>query len=182
MKEAKRAHIWSRDEFDFYIEPRWCSQRLFRYEEFRGIIYVPAAGTGRVVDAAIENGLQAFGSDIVIRDARFTARDFLRHEYPVSWRGVNIVTNPPFQVADEFARKVALLLPATWHCGAERSLWLQRSPLRRVRFLTPRPSMPPGAVVMSGEEPGGGTKDFAWYIWERGYAGRPELGWLRRDN
>jgi beta-xylosidase len=67
--------------------------------------------------------------------------------------------------------KVALLLPATWHLGDKRSRWLETTPLRRIWCLTPRPSMPPGAVILAGETPGGGTQDFAWYVWLRGYDG-----------
>lgn len=33
----------------------------------------------------------------------------------------------------------------------------------------------------AGQKPGNGTTDYAWLIWLRGFDGRPELGWLRRD-
>jgi hypothetical protein len=35
--------------------------------------------------------------------------------------------------------------------------------------ISPRPSMPPG------------TTDYSWFIFERGYTGRPEFGWARRS-
>jgi hypothetical protein len=60
--------------------------------------------------------------------------------------------------------------------------WLADTPLARVWLLTPRPSMPPGHVIANGEKPGGGSQDFAWLVWEQGYRGKPELGWLRRDS
>jgi hypothetical protein len=41
--------------------------------------------------------------------------------------------------------------------------------------------MPPGAVIEAGMKPGGGTTDFAWFLWLKGFDGRPEIGWLRRD-
>jgi hypothetical protein len=40
--------------------------------------------------------------------------------------------------------------------------------------------MPPGAVVVANEPVGGGTADYSWFVFERGYKGRPEFGWARR--
>ena len=76
---------------------------------------------------------------------------------------------------------MALLLPANWVQGDKRSRWLDRSPLRRVYFITPRPSMPPGAVIAAGQKPGNGTTDYAWFVWQVDYDGPAEICWLRRD-
>jgi hypothetical protein len=182
---AKAAHIWDRDPFDWYVEPEWCSRRLFQAEAFGGSILDPACGMGRIVTSACEAGYEAFGSDIVARWAKATEQDFLKPWFG-SWRPNCIVSNPPFGIADKFVKlslerakdKVAMLLPATWMCGSAR--WLETTGLFRVLVLGPRPSMPPGTVIEAGETPGNGTKD-AWYIWLNGYRGAPELGWLRRD-
>jgi hypothetical protein len=32
-----------------------------------------------------------------------------------------------------------------------------------------------------GPEPGNGTADFAWYVWQHDYDGPREICWLRRD-
>ena len=100
----------------------------------------------------------------------------------------NVVCNPPFRFAMAFVghalnlaeRKVAMLLPAAWVQAESRSHWLQRTPLRRVWLLTPRPSMPPGDALAKSR--GSGTTDYAWLVWEQGYAGLPEFGWLRRGD
>lgn len=108
----------------------------------------------------------------------------------------NIVSNPPFGLCTPkrgetgfverclaVARcKVALLLPVTWGLGDRRSRWLENTPLKRVRLLTPRPSMPPGHLFVDGFEPGQGWQDFAWFVWERGYQGPPHIHWLRRED
>ena len=187
-RRDKAAGIWARDPHDWYVEPGWASKRLFEEEEFIGGITDPACGLGTIPQSARLTGLVSVGYDIVKRSSEcFEVRNFLSSD----WFGdhANFVSNPPFGVADEFARlaieralyKVALLLPATWHFGAKRAAWLETTPLRRVLALTPRPSMPPGAVILAGEKPGGGTKDFSWYIWQRGYIGPWEGGWLHRD-
>jgi hypothetical protein len=105
------------------------------------------------------------------------------------------VSNPPFGHAMAFAkqaltvakRRVALLLPVKWLLGDKRSRWLADSPLVQVYFITPRPSMPPGKVIVAGASPGGGKEDFAWFIWDQRAARSivkrpPEIAWLRRDD
>ena len=188
-RRDKASGIWARDPHDWYVEPSWTSTRLFDEETFDGGITDPACGMGRIVISARSRGLIACGYDIVRRsDECVRVADFLADD----WRGhsANFVSNPPFGPADQFAKlalqrtrgKVALLLPATWHFGKARAAWLKTTPLRRVLALTPRPSMPPGAVIVAGEKPGGGTKDFSWYIWEIGYTGPWTGGWLNRDS
>ena len=128
---------WERDPLDFYIEPEWCSQRLFREEFFIGSILDPACGTCRILKAAIDAGYKAGGRDLVCRTDEFliSTGDFLDPDYDKKgWlRFTNIVSNPPYRHADQFARlalqrtrgKVALLLPATWHLSDKRSRWLE---------------------------------------------------------
>lgn len=185
------AHLWERHPDDWYVEPSWCSERLFAVEPFTGNIVDPACGIGRIVDAARRAGLSALGMDKVSRSiACEHESDFLNASLRATEQRVdNIVSNPPFRHAQRFVaralaraeRKVAMLLPSTWVHGDERSRWLAGTPLRRVLFITPRPSMPPGPVIAAGMKPGGGTADFAWYVWHQGFDGKPELGWLRRD-
>jgi hypothetical protein len=180
------AHIWPREKDDWYVEPHWCSARLFEEEPFEGGVYDPACGLGRIVVSALKAGLQGYGSDLVNRgwDSTRTPHDFLASacdEYHD-----NIATNVPFAIAPQFARhalklarrKVAMILPLA-RLNAAR--WLQQTPLARVWLLTPRPSMPPGRVILAGEKPGGDTRDFCWLVWSRGYVGKPELRWLHRD-
>lgn len=189
--KPRKGHIWERDALDFYIEERWVNERLFDMETFHtGKIYDPACGVGRVLEAAQAAGYSVLGSDIVDRDCRFqdAKADFL-HGVVTTKIPIDIVSNPPFTIADEFLQKalkvtthkVALLMPATWHLGDWRARMLRRTPLRRVWCLSPRPSRPPGLAILDGLVPGGGRSDFAWYIWEHGYDGHPELRSLWRD-
>lgn len=185
-KRERKSHIWDRDPHDWYVEPEWCSLRLFREERFQDGIHDPAAGIGTIIGAAVQSDLRTDGADIIVRAECVVQADFLAR--PIYYRRLNIVSNPPFKIAEPFVRKaldvavrkVAMLLPAKWALGDKRSRWLETTPLKRVLFLTPRPSMPPGAVIMAGEKPGNGTADFAWFVWEHGYQGRPMIGWLRR--
>jgi hypothetical protein len=206
----KRAHLFQRHPEDYYIEPSWTSERLFQTVAFEGTIVDPACGSGRVVRAARQHRdrvkplgdnriTKALGYDIVKRskECHDDIEDFLTSDYETD----NIVSNPPFGLcgkankksrhSEDFAfvkrtlvtaeKKVALLLPLPWMTGADKAAFLQTTPLEQVLVLTPRPSMPPGPVIEAGEDPGGGTEDFAWFIWNRAYKGKPTLGWLNRD-
>jgi hypothetical protein len=172
----KNAHLWERHPEDYYIEPEWCSRRLFEAEKFAGAVRDPSCGSGRIVRAARAAGLVAFGADIVRRSSECDEiRDYLSDEIDRD----NIVSNPPFGVADAFARhalvhsryKVVLLLPTKW----------MNSALARVYLLSPRPSMPPGPVIEAGIKAGNGTTDYAWFVWHHGHEGRPEIRFLRRE-
>lgn len=183
----RKSHIWERDPDGWYIEPSWTSERLFQAEPMWGLTLDPACGLGTICAAADRAGLLACGSDLRARSLwAVPSADFLTsNPTPVG----NIVCNPPFKHARAFVeraleraeRKVCMLLPLAWMSGVSRSKWLETTPLRRVWVLAPRPSMPPGAVIQAGEDPGGGTKDFAWFVWRQGYRGACELRWLRRD-
>jgi hypothetical protein len=187
-KRAKKAHLWARDPHDWYVEPPECSAALFAVESFRGAIWDPACGLGRIVEQAEKAGLKSFGTDIVSRSDRCDLSvDFLQSHPQIAFS--NIVSNPPFILAEKFVEKslglvrkngkVAMLLPLVWMAGfSTKRSWLPASPLRRVYSISPRPSMPPGAVILAGERAGNGTKDFAWFVWEAGYSGKVELAFL----
>jgi hypothetical protein len=59
------AHIWAKDELGFYVEPEWCSARLFEIEKFSRVIWDPACGVGRIIEAARNAGYRTFATDIV---------------------------------------------------------------------------------------------------------------------
>lgn len=188
-RREKNAGLWARDPLDYYVEQPWCSARLFAEEDFSSGVVDPACGSGNIVRSARAAKISALGSDIVKRATEcYIACDFFSDEWAKIYDPTNVVSNPPFGIADQFIKlaieraeqKTAMLLPATWHFGSKRSTWLATTPLKRVLALTPRPSMPPGKAIEAGQKPGGGTKDFAWYIWERGYVGAWSGGWLRR--
>lgn len=184
----KRAHIWERDNLDWYVEPIECSLALFSVEKFPQPIWDPACGQGNIVQAALLKGFDAFGSDVRPRSG-FKAHclDFFRAEHVLNFR--SIVCNPPFQSAEKFvvralslvplSGKVGMLLPIIWLAGFSRKrAWLPYSPLTKVYVLSPRPSMPPGHVLLNGGKAGNGTRDYAWFIWQRGYLGSPTIEFL----
>jgi hypothetical protein len=189
----RESHLWVRQRNDFYVEPEWVSRRLFEVERF-GAVWDPACGSGRIVQSARLHGLPATGTDIVKRSKDCgKTRDFLA--WGILIGGFDIVSNPPFAHAMAFAEraleliaknggKLALLLPANWVQGTKRARWLATTPLARVYFICPRPSMPPGHIALQKKIAlGNGTTDYAWFVWDTGRKRRrkPEIDWIFRD-
>ena len=112
--------------------------------------------------------MPATGADIVDRSFGFMVQDFAFATEPVD----NVVTDPPFALARQFVdhaleltrRRIAILFSIA-RLNAAR--WLEDTPFRQLWLLTPRPSMPPGEVILRGEKPGGGKTDFAWLVFEQ---------------
>ena len=66
----RRAHIFEHDAFGHYVEPLWCSARLFDAESFgspSARVLDPACGWGRILKAAQDAGYTPIGSDIIDR-------------------------------------------------------------------------------------------------------------------
>ena len=193
---ARHAHIFEPETHRHYVEPHWCSSRLFAVEDFGAPgarVFDPACGWGRVLQGARAAGYGVIGADIVDRrsdpnafaDFPFVVCNFLKHS-PIrsTW---SIITNPPFDLIQPFClraldiaiHKVAVLTPL---CRIVAAHWLQNLPLETVWVLTPRASMPPGHWIAAGNTPGGGREDFCWLIFnKRNAAGGPRLRWLHRD-
>lgn len=188
------AHIWDRDPHGHYVEPTWCSARLFEKEHFGpagSLVFDPACGWGRILQSAAA-GYTAVGADIVDRldhqmsgVSAFATGDFLKCQPIPAVSGV--VCNPPFDLIEAFCEraleiatfKVAMLVPLRRLPAAH---WLERLPLETIWLLTPRPSMPPGSYIAAGHKPGGGQADFCWLVFRKDlFAWAPRLRWLHRD-
>jgi len=199
--KQKNSHVWDRQAGEWYVDPPSCAHALFGVEIFSDLIVDPCCGMGNIVRAATSCEFEAIGSDIVDRSEFFRDAPHLLSPGPQDfllrtdqWDG-DIVMNPPYAASGDgrmrleeafvahalsiCSGKVAALLPCAWH--AARRKFLDGRGLLRVWSLTPRPSMPPGAAVVSGTMPGGGMKDFAWYVFLRGYDGPTQIGHADRS-
>lgn len=179
---VENSHIWAREQHEHYVEPEWCSRRLFDVETFVGAVDDPFCGFGAIPKAAAGAGYDITSSDIVDRGYGHGGKDFFKS----TWGRDNIVSNPPFdqfrQVAEHALRVAARKIALIWLVRTlPAARWLHATPLARIWLLTPGPSMPPGHVITAGEKPGGGKQDFCWLVWDRVHAGPPTIGWLRRD-
>ncbi len=193
--KEKNAHIFERDDLDWYVEEPRAVDQLLSVERFIGSIHDPACGRGTIVEACQRAGYWPSGSDIVCRfeDAPhwFEQRDFLAAEYQP--RFCNIITNPPFfkgKGTEGFIRralavtsgKVCVFASIKFLAGSARANGLYTElPPSRVWIITPRVSCPSGKYLEAGNKAGGGTDDWCWFVWDQTAprASAPALGWLK---
>ncbi len=186
MGDLKRA------DNDWYSDPPMATEALLRVETFPGQSWDPACGIGTIPNAMRGHGYDCFASDIVDRGYPTAAIiDFLKDEPEGTGIDVDhIVSNPPYGIAQAWAEhalsiassKIALLLPLTFLEGQRRTPWLESTPLARVHVFSWRISMPPGHLLHAGEvKAEGGKKAFAWFVWEHGWFGPPQIRFLHKE-
>jgi hypothetical protein len=168
---------------DFYPTPPEVTRALLSVEKFEGQILEPACGDGAMSRVLEDAGYSVTSADLVDRGYGNGARDFLMEQEKVE----NIVTNPPFKLVEAFIyqatalarRKVAILGRLGLLEGQERRMMWDAVPVARVWVFSRRVAMvKPGDPVYGSKGGKGGMIAYAWYVWEHGHNGRPELGWV----
>lgn len=166
----------TREKDDYYPTPPHATEALLSVESFDGNIWEPACGSGDICEVLKAAGYQVVGSDLVDRGYGQPRIDFLMER---QLQGDNIITNPPFKMAESFARhalslnpaKVAFLLRLNFLEGIARRDVLQR--LARVWVFSKRLTM-----IANSTDGKGGMIAYAWFVWDRDHDGPTQLGWL----
>lgn len=175
---------YPRREEDFYPTPAWCTSALTSAgPRLRGVVWEPACGRGDMVAPLQFAGYQVVASDLVDYGRGYTAGvDFLQvGALPNGVR--SIVTNPPFDLSDEFVRKaldltrpvggqVAFLLRVEWDCAAKRQELFSAPPFSAKVILTRRPRWFEGTTVAP-------RFSYAWYVWDHFSAGPATLAYAQ---
>lgn len=167
---------------DFYRTPARCTDRLLAVEQFPVHVWEPACGDGAISEALRAAGHEVVSTDLVDRGYGLARRDFLFEQQKLA---PAIITNPPFKLADEFVihalalgtEKVAMFMRLAWLEGGQRHarLWSRHPPARIWTFSRRQ-------TLWRGDDPNakdkGGAIAFAWFVWDLGFTGHPELRWL----
>lgn len=167
---------------DFYETPEIATEELLKREKFPGGIWEPACGAGAISKVLSRHGYFVVGSDIRKDNigGDYPGLDFLEHEFPGQCPSPkSIITNPPFSLALAFilrslrepgVEKIAMFCRIQLLESQERytELW-SKYPASRVYIFSKR-------VTCSSE--GVKIMAFAWYIWEKGFTGHPEIHWI----
>lgn len=188
VDSSRRAAGRERAAADFYCEPRWAVEGLLDVQRFAGSVWDPACGRGTIPEAFKSRGHLTIASDLHERGYGPGGRDFL------AWQPFgneappvvdNIVSNPPFAIAEPFLRqalrlarhKVALLLRLSWAEGQGRRWIWDESPIAAIHPFAARVSMPPGDSHVAAK---GGAVAFAWFIWSKDWQGPPIIRRIER--
>ena len=168
-----------RPKDDFYPTPEHVTQSLLDVELFDGAIWECACGDGAISNVLDDNGYKVYSTDLNNHGFGWHGVNFLKTG---QWFAPNIVTNPPFKLAQEFmehalelgVEKLALFCKLAFLEGQRRSVALEASPLKNIYVFRKRV-----LLTWRGEKPrGSGMIAFAWYVWERGYKGKPMVNWI----
>ena len=164
-----------RNENDFYETPLDAIEDLIKHEKFFGNIWECSCGKGAISEPLIKHGYNVYSSDLIDRGYG-DIKDFLK----TNEKHDNIITNPPFNIATQFALhglnsinyKMALLLKLSFLEGKKRSSVLfSQNNLKKVLVFSRR-------LGFKKKDKKGGLMAFAWFIWEKDYNGKPIIEWL----
>lgn len=171
----------AREKDDFYPTPPEATAALLGVERFDGPIWEPACGDGAMARVLEQAGHRVLATDLVCRGYGTPRVDFLQE-----WRllAPNVVTNPPFKMADEFARhawalgarKLVLLARLNWLAGKKRQAMFRETGLSRVWVHSARLTMHRSGEAP--EKPTGSMIDFAWFVWDRDAGPTRTFDWL----
>lgn len=175
-----------RSPHDYYPTPPEVTRALLGVEEFPGPILEPCAGRGHVVRELRNAGYSVLSNEPYCDPDGWSPE--LRMDFLDGWniRGCkSIVTNPPYRTAEAFIRtaidldfeKHAWLLRFQFVESAERFPLFRDHPPRRLWVFSRRVQISERGL----DNPLGGMIVYAWWIWERGYSGHPEIRWFPPD-
>lgn len=178
-------------KYDFYETPKWATEKAVKAFLDDGVltktdeIYEPCCGAGAITDVLSDLGFE-----------NVKASDIQNEEYIKGKKGVDVYdiddsitdivfTNPPYDLMtkanmlNEFLRiarqKVILLLNIYFLSSKDRKEMLKQSHLRYVYIHSDRVTMYP----FGQDKPkNGGTKMFAWFVWDKKYDGEPIIRWI----
>jgi hypothetical protein len=164
---------------DYYPTPSWATEALLQVEQFSKRIWEPACGDGAMAEVLLSYGHDVYSTDLYDRGYGVSGEDFTEATLEYS----NIVTNPPFHSAQQFAErgielateKVALLLRLAFLESAHRAKTIfSVNPPARVWVFSERITFYPKDAIRRGS----GTTAYAWFVWDKAATGKTELGWL----
>lgn len=169
---------------DFYATPEESTKALLAVEEIIYPAWEPACGQGHIARLLSPNCL---ATDLVYRGYGDGDIDFLTSPPPPEREVATVITNPPFNLFQEFAekalkianRKVILFGKLQALEGQKRATFMENSPLKTVYVFKSRQNpLRNGSPVDENGKPWASTMAFAWYVWEIGYEGSPIIKWI----
>lgn len=171
-----------RADKDYYATEPAATEWLLKLEQLDKYILEPSCGEGHMSRVLAAHGHQVTSRDIADRGYGEVA-DFLSPDNR-QWMG-DVVTNPPYAFAQQFVekaldiipdgKKVAMFLKLTFLEGKGRARLFENYPPQRIWVSRSRLK-----CAMNGdfEGTGGSATAYAWFIWVKGFKGKPEIGWF----
>lgn len=178
----------TRESRDYYATDPKAMMLLLEREKFSPTVWENAVGEGHLAEVLKENGYKVKCSDIVDRGYPNTEiLDFLEY-VPEKEMAIDIVTNPPYKYAKQFVEKslecvenghkVAMFLRLQFLEGKQRRLLFDKNPPKRVYVCSGRIDCAKNGDFKRLKENGGAAAAYAWFVWQKGYTGKPTIEWI----
>lgn len=178
-----------REQNDYYATPPLATKCLLnvfeKYLDKNINILEPSCGEGHISKVFEDAGYNVISRDIIDRGYGEPFRDFLNDVY--SDGNFNIVTNPPYKFAREFVEKsmdivnngnyVIMLLKLTFLETSKRLEMFKKYPPKFIYVFSDRINCAKNGDFEKESE-NGGAVCYCWYIWQKGFNGKPTLDWI----
>lgn len=176
-----------REIHDYYATDPRAAELLLEVEDFSPVIWEPACGEGHLAKVFERAGYKVFSSDLIYRGycSRYGFKqsfDFMM--YDGRFDG-DIVTNPPYTKGAEFVEKaietitdghkVAMFLKLQFLEGQKRRKFFEKYPPRTIYVLSSRIKC---AKNGDFDSIGSSAVAYAWYVWDKGFTGAPQIRWI----
>lgn len=169
---------------DYYATPPRAIDAVISYLKKDIPIWEVACGEGHLSKALKEKGFTVRESDIIIRSYPCEQLDFLwMNDW--DWDG-DILTNPPFVNAKEFAEKgmetlkdgrhLFLFLRVQFLESQKRRLLFEKYPPKYMLAYSKR--TPQCARNGDFSQPTGNAAMYCWFVWQKGFSGDPIIRWI----
>lgn len=177
---SQRDSGYARVERDAYETPQWVTHALLPHIPERvAAIWEPACGSGQMVRPLEASGYYVLGSDIN------DGCDFLKAELPPGSQWDAVITNPPYNLAEEFIHHalqlmhpngiVAMLLRTDYdHAKTRQDLFGTRQEFAKKLVLTKR-------IQWFEHSTSAPSFNHAWFIWDWKHEGPPVLAYGPND-
>ena len=172
--------------YDYYATDPKAVDLLLEREKFALHVWECACGEGHISEVLKKHGYKVYSSDIVNRGYNGTRiKDFLTVTKEETTNEIphDIITNPPYKYAKEFVEhaldismdsvKVAMFLKLTFLEGKGRKELFKKYPPKKIYVFSSRV-----ACAKNGEFKGSSAVAYAWFVWVKGFAGKPIIEWI----
>jgi hypothetical protein len=176
-----------REENDYYATDPIAIDLLCEREQFTPLVWEPACGGGHMARALEKRGYKVQATDKIYRGYGRGDVDFFELMNNGAQCTIDIITNPPYKYALQFVkhaldivcegRKVAMFLKLTFLEGQERKQFFEQYPPKTVYVSSKRIQCAKNGDFERYKKDGTAIA-YAWYVWEKGYKGKPVIEWI----
>ena len=165
---------------DYYATEPKAVELLLEKEKFNMHILEPSCGEGHISNVLVAHDYDVQSYDLIDRGYGGVQDFFNIQEF-----NGDIITNPPYKVAAQFVQhaidivpignKVAMFLKLQFLEGKARRKFFNSNPPKTVYVASGRLN-----CAKNGEfdKYTSSAVAYAWFVWEKGYTGKPEIEWI----